>query len=370
MRLPRGSFPAGITIFLIACLAVAALVRPVRGVEPRLFIFDNDFLGPGGSDIQSVMPLLAAPDVTLLGFTVVTGDGWLDEETAYLLRFLEVARANDIPVVPGALYPLVNTQARMAAWEQLYGKLPWKGAWDESMPGATLHPTEPHRIVPWADGMPKTKPAPEVAANFLIRQVRAHPHQVTIVAAGPLTNLALAIRLDPAFAELAKELVLQGANDAAMLDQVTGNANFAADFNIWFDPEAAHIVLTAPWPKITSIGSTVINDTPTNQALLDRIAQKKTATNEYLARYAVKDIPLWDETATAVAVDRSLILKSVDAYMDVDMDFGVDYGRVHAWPDALTPHQGVRKVTVVTRVDTKRVVDAYVKAAQFQRPSE
>ncbi len=353
---------------MLACLAVAAPARPAHAADPRLFIYDNDFLGPGGSDIQSVMPLLAAPDVRLLGFTVVTGDGWLDEETAYLLRFLEVAHAADIPVVPGALYPLVNSQARMAAWETLYGKLPWKGAWDESMPGATLHPADPHRIVPWADGLPTTRPAAEVAADFLIRQVRAHPHRVTIVEAGPMTNLALAIRLDPEFPALAKELIFMGGNVGAILDQVTGNPDFTADFNIWFDPEAAHITLTADWPKITSIGS-VTNGALTDQALLDRIARKRTPANDYLARNAQTGLPLWDETATAIAVDPSLILKSVDAYMDVDLDFGADYGRVHVWPDNLAPRQGERKVTVVLAIDTGRTVDAYVRAAQFQRPA-
>ncbi len=367
-RRTRSGFLARIVVFLSICLAVMASAGLARAAEPRLFIYDNDFLGPGGSDMQSVLPLLAGPDVKLLGFTVVTGDGWLDEETAYLLRFLEVARATDIPVVPGALYPLVNTQPRMAAWEQLYGKLPWKGAWDESAPGATMHPADPHRITPWADGMPKTKPADEIAANFLIRQVRAHPHQVTIVEAGPMTNLALAIRLDPEFPALAKELIFMGGYVGAILDQVTGNPDFTADFNIWFDPEAAHIALTAPWPKIISIG-TVSNGALTDQALLDRIAQKRTPANEYLARNAMKDLPLWDETTTAIAVDQSLILKSVDAYMDVNLDFGADYGRMHVWPDNLAPHQGARKVTVVLSIDTKRVVDEYVKAAQFQRPS-
>ncbi len=216
--------------------------------------------------------------------------------------------------------------------------------------------------------MPKTKPAGEIAANFLIRQVRAHPHQVTIVEAGPMTNLALAIRLDPEFPALAKELIFMGGYVGAILDQVTGNPDFTADFNIWFDPEAAHIALTAPWPKIISIG-TVSNGALTDQALLDRIAQKRTPANEYLARNAMKDLPLWDETTTAIAVDQSLILKSVDAYMDVNLDFGADYGRMHVWPDNLAPHQGARKVTVVLSIDTKRVVDEYVKAAQFQRPS-
>src|SRR4051812_44235116 len=114
---------------LPAC--VITLLAAAAGAEQKLIIADNDFLGPGGSDMQSLLPLLGNRDVTVLGFTVVTGNGWCAEETAYLLRFLEIAKLTRLPVVPGAVFPLVNSQTRMAAWEKMYGTIPWKGAWNE-----------------------------------------------------------------------------------------------------------------------------------------------------------------------------------------------------------------------------------------------
>jgi inosine-uridine nucleoside N-ribohydrolase len=349
---------------VLAALAVAlSVLAPAAAAEPKLFVHDNDFLGPGGSDIQCVLPLIGNPDVKVLGFTVVTGDGWRDEESAYLLRFLEIARRTDIPVVPGAVFPLVNSVGRMRAWEAAYGKIPWKGAWNEAKPGELWHPDEPFKVPDNPGGNPTTKVAAGNAADFLVSQVHRYPHQVTILATGPLTNLALAIRLDPDFAGLAKELVFMGGFLGLNLQQVTGDADFNSDFNILFDPEAAHVVLTAPWAKITSLGD-VTNETMMSPELIARMASVKTPVTEFLAKYAL-NLPLWDEMAAAVAVDRSLITRQVEAYMDVDLEHGMHYGQVHVWPEAIAPHQGEQKVTIVQAVDIARFYDQFIKAAQF-----
>lgn len=107
---------------LAGALAMAALVAlapaaTVAEVAPRYVIMDNDFAGPGATDMQAVLPLLAAPDTKVLGLTVVTGDGWENEESAHLRRLLEIAGRTDIPVVDGAVYPLINTVGRMKLWE-------------------------------------------------------------------------------------------------------------------------------------------------------------------------------------------------------------------------------------------------------------
>jgi len=346
-------------------LALLALVlaSQVRAAEPMLVIHDNDFIGPGGPDIQPVVLLLANPAVKVLGFTVVSGDGWRDEETADLLRFLEVAHRTDIPVVNGAVFPLINSAARTRAWEQAYGKLPWKGAWNDPKPGENFHPDDPYLVPDHPSGNPTTKPAPGTAADFMIRQVHQYPHQVTILATGPLTNLALAIRLDPEFAGLAKELVFMGAFLGANILQVSGDADINSDFNILFDPEAAHIVLTAPWAKTTVLGD-VTNQTMMTPELIARMAAVKTPVTEFLAQYAIQ-LPLWDEMAAAVAIDRSLITRQIEANMDVDIEHGMHYGQVHVWPDAIAPHQGEQKVTIVQAVDLDRFYDQFIKAAQY-----
>jgi inosine-uridine nucleoside N-ribohydrolase len=350
---------------LLGLLLVASSV-PVHAA-PRLFIEDNDFLGPSGSNIQSVLPLLADPAIRVLGFTVVTGDGWCDEEAAYLLRFLEIAGHADVPVVKGAVFPLINTPSRMYAWETLYGTLPWKGAWNtRALPDYVPHAEKPYFIPPFPAGQPRTKPAPGLAADFLIAQVHRYPHQVTILEAGPMTNLALAIRLDPEFAGLAKQLVFMGGMLDNAVPQVTEDANFYTDFNLIFDPEAAHVVLTAPWAKITALGS-VTNRSQFSPALVARMLQVKTPVTTFLATYA-QTFPMWDEMAAAVAVDPTLVTKQVTARMDVDIAFGPLYGQARLWTEALAPHQGEQRVTVVQDVDMVRFYNAFIKAAQAKLP--
>jgi inosine-uridine nucleoside N-ribohydrolase len=353
-----------------AVIATTLLTLPANADPPRLFIEDNDFLGPGGSDIQSILPLITDPSVKVLGFTVVTGDGWCDEETAYLLRFLEIARRTDLPVYKGAVFPLINTPARLRAWEASYGRIPWKGAWNDPVahpgPGSVFHPNDPALVPDNPGGNPVTRPAAGNAVDFLIAQVHRYPHQVTILAAGPLTNLALAIRIDPEFAGLAKELVFMGGMLDGNMQQVTDDADNFTDFNILFDPEAAHIVLTAAWPKITSLGS-VTNETKMTAALTARMAAVRTPVTAYLAKYASR-LPLWDEMAAAVAVDPTLVTKHIDATMDVAIDHGMFYGQVRIWPPETTPHQGERVVTVVQQVDLKRFYDRFIQAAQAPLP--
>ena len=355
-------------ILALAGAGSAAAQEPASEGPKNLVVMDNDFAGPGGTDMQAVLPLLADPSVAVLGLTVVTGDGWENEEAARLLRFLEIAGRPDIPVVNGATYPLMRTVPEMRLWEQRFGKIPWKGAWGGLGPidkAPQQQPALPHLD----EGLPTTPPASGLAANFLIKQVHAHPHQVTVIAAGPLTDIALAIRMDPSFAADAKQLVFMGGLIDTAMQSVTGNADFASDFNLIFDPEAAHIALTAPWPKITAVGD-VSNSVMMDRALMDRIAAVKTPLTAYLSKY-LNPLPLWDEMAAAIAVDPSLVTKSIDAYMDVDVSGGVDYGRAHIWPDALAPKDaGVRLVTIVQDIDRARFTDAFVKAAQWTPPTK
>ena len=313
---------------LLAGLWSAALLpaQAVRGAQgPRLVIFDNDFFGPASTNLQAAALLLNSPDLKPLGLTVVTGDGWRDEEVA-TLRFLEILGRTDVPVVPGAVFPLVNTKAKQHAWEQSFGIIPWKGAWNDPKEG--LFPDyKPHGSfeVPHLDeGEPTIKAANEIAANFLIRQIHQYPHQVTIIAAGPLTNLALPVRLDPEFASLAKELIFMGGLIGGV-SKATGNPDFGSDFNLLLDPEAAEIVLAADWPAITAVGD-VTNETMFTDELVKRIGEKKTPLTEYIARYAEKGVPLWDELTVGIFVDPTLVTKQTAVAIDVDLSHGPAYG--------------------------------------------
>src|ERR1700704_6090874 len=129
------TFKAAVWVFLVCILAQAR-----ASDSPVLVYFDNDFLGPGQSNIQALIPLLRMPHIRLLGIGVVTGDAWLAEEQAHVLRFLEIAGKPEVPVFAGAQMPLIRNQAEMKAWETRYGRIPWKGAWNAPRPGRTYHP--------------------------------------------------------------------------------------------------------------------------------------------------------------------------------------------------------------------------------------
>src|SRR5271170_5216566 len=78
--------------------------------QKRLVLIDQDGSGPGGSNQMAMMVLLQSPQVEVLGITIVTGDAWRDEETQHTLRMLELIGRSDVPVVPGAVFPLVRNE--------------------------------------------------------------------------------------------------------------------------------------------------------------------------------------------------------------------------------------------------------------------
>ena len=119
---------------------------------------------------MSLLVLLQDPDVDVLGVTVVTGDGWRDEEVAHALRLLELVGRTDIPVVPGAAFPLVRTQEWTLEWEKLYGSVTYLGAFSQR---PNSH--GPFDVPPLREGAPTTKAADEDAAHFLVRMVKTHP---------------------------------------------------------------------------------------------------------------------------------------------------------------------------------------------------
>src|SRR6202047_5257335 len=205
--------------------------------QKRKIIIDQDAAGPAGTDQQSILLLIQSPQTEVLGITVVTGDQWLKAELAHTLRMLELIGRTDVPVVPGAEYPLVRRKEETEFWEQRFGSVRWLGAWTPRL----YHP--PDELGDMPEGKPSTKPADEDAAHFLIRMVHKFPNEITIYAGGPMTNLALAISIDPEFTELAKELVFMGAS----LNPQTADPEFTnsprREFNLWFDPEAARIML-------------------------------------------------------------------------------------------------------------------------------
>src|SRR6202171_3006024 len=118
--------------------------------------------------MQTLALLIQSPQVEVLGITVVSGDQWRDEEVAHTLRLLEIIGRTDIPVAPGAAFPLVRTHEEAQQWQERYGKVAYAGAWDDRWGH------EPFVVPTPAAGQQATKPANEDAAHFLIRMVRKY----------------------------------------------------------------------------------------------------------------------------------------------------------------------------------------------------
>ena len=159
-----------ISILILA--GAAALASPLAAQEKRKIIIDQDCAGPGGTDTQAILSLIQSPATDVLGITIVTGDAWQPEETQTALRLMEIIGRTDIPVVPGATFPLVNNKEYIARWETLYGKVVYQGAWNYAR-GHAVH--GPWQIPPMPEGAPTTKPASEDAAHFLVRMVHQYP---------------------------------------------------------------------------------------------------------------------------------------------------------------------------------------------------
>jgi len=353
-------------------LLLLALSVTLCSAQKRLVLIDQDGNGPGGSNQMAMLALLQAPQVQVLGITMVTGDAWRDEETLHTLRMLELTGHADIPVAKGAVFPLVRTQQETRLSSALDGKVEWLGAWGQSLsvmqiPGATPGPPVksnahgPDEIPLMHEGMPAIKPIDEDAAHFLIRQVRAHPHQVTIYAAGPLTNIALAISIDPEFASLTQGIVLMGGSLSPRSDDPEFAADPRHEFNFWFDPEAAHIVLRANWPRVDATTVDVSLKAPFTQKMLDEIAKSSSPSARYIAAWSQRRYYLWDELTACAWLDPSLITREKILYMDVDLSHGPSYGDTLTWNEQMKPATGVRLVHAQVDLDLPRFQKMFVE---------
>ena len=327
----------------------------------RKVIINEDCSGPGGSNMQTLLVMIQSPQVEVLGITVVSGNQWRDEEVARTLRLLEIIGRTDIPVVPGAVFPLVRRREETLLWEQMYGKVAFAGAWDERW----WH--EPFVVPALAEGQPTTKPRDEDAAHFLIRMVHKYPHAVTIYEGGPMTNLATAISIDPGFPALARELVFMGGSLAPKTENPEFARNPTHEFNFWFDPEAAQIVLRAPWKKIVCTPTDISIKTHVTRAMMKQIEASATPLAKYVSRFAMYepggDI-MWDELAAAAWIDPTLITKSEMRYMQVNLDRGAGYGNTITWP-ALPGEKngrvaGVQPVEVQVDLDLEKFYRMFV----------
>ena len=185
-------------------------------MNQKRILFDTD---PGIDDALAILLAIASPELQVDGISVINGNCSVDNGVTNALAVLELAKANHIPVARGFELPLV--QPSLLAPETHgntglgYAKLP----------------------------APKTKPVAQHSVDFLIEKILSAPGEITLVCIGPLTNVAVAIRKEPRIIQAVKDVIIMGG---AIRHQ--GNTTPVAEFNVYVDPHASHMVYHSEMP--------------------------------------------------------------------------------------------------------------------------
>jgi inosine-uridine nucleoside N-ribohydrolase len=222
---------------------------------------------------------------------------------------------------------------------------------------------DPAQVVP-APGAALTGRKPRNGAvEFLISEIDRQPGQITILELAPMTNLALALRLRPDIEIKIKRVVFMGGTIAA-----PGNASAAAEFNFWFDPEAARIVLRSRIPEKIMFGLDICNTAPIRKREFDQIAGAGTPIanlfredlgNRYPGFLSHPDATayMWDSLAAAYLLDPGFAIRSETRYLDVQTAWDKSYGATIPLDRGLAPD--ATPVKVMLGLDFPRVFALY-----------
>ena len=303
-------------------------------------IIDTD---AGVDDAQAIMMALAHPGATVEAITTVTGNVHVDWVTRNVFTVLHLMGA-DVPVFRGSDQPLLPGQ-----WEpetRIHGQ---DGLGDYRRRPATTKQVES-----------------EPAALALVRLANESPGEYTLVALGPLTNIALACRLDPDFPKKIDRFVFMGGTIAAM-----GNTPMvSAEFNIFCDPEAAMITLAA-FPAATMLSWETTLRHPFDWDQYDRLTVQPSAAARFFMETTAGTVSflrrlrelqgylLPDPLAMAVALEPDIVQTSEQHYVTVELQGTRTRGQTVIDYFGLLQH--APNVTIVTALDTGRVFDLYLK---------
>ena len=255
-------------------------------MAPTPVILDCD---PGHDDMLAMVLAAAHPGLELLAVTTVAGNGTLERTTANARAVCELAGIRGVPIAAGAPGPLVGPP-RIA--DDVHGP--------SALDGAEL---------PSGDRVPLR---PEHAVELMARQLREHPRPVTLIPTGPLTNVALLLRLHPELAPRIAEIVLMGGTMGE------GNTTPLAEFNIVVDPEAADVVVRSGVP-VTLCGLDVTHRALATPEVLDRIRAQETPLartvvellgffgERYRALWGFPAPPVHDPVAVARVIDPAIV---------------------------------------------------------------
>jgi purine nucleosidase len=270
----------------------------------------------------------------------------------------------------------LNTAREQELREALYGSyVGWHGS---------FNPDAPNPKQTWAppNGYPRVKAHPGRAADFIIDTIRANPGEVVLYCAGPLTNIALAISLDPGIVPLTKAIYVMG-----------GSSTGGPELNWWWDPEAAAITMRAPWKEIVVSPFEAGAQVWSSAELMQRVVKADGPLSNHVKTFYLNFQPpvgtslwsmMWDELTVASLIDPSVIKKSETMYLDVDVTHGPSYGHTVIWkkpddvpkfflpysgPDGpvrskwighLSPPANLHPASVQMEVDVKKFEDVFV----------
>lgn len=327
-------------ILVILCAVFLIGADGVFAQRKIKVIADQDSGGPQGTNFLSLLMMLRARQIDLLGITTISGDQWMEPATVFALWATEQTGRTDVPVIKGAEMPLLHTQRDQETSEQLYGSyVGWHGSFnpDAPKPGETWAPP---------GGMPKAKARPGRAADFIIDTIRANPGEVVLYCAGPLTNIALAVRMDPGIVRLTKAIYIMG-----------GSSVGGPELNWWWDPEAASIVMREPWKEIVVSPFEAGAQVWSSEKLMKQVVATGGPVAKHIQENYLDAKPLagtsmwsmmWDELLVASLLDPTVIKKSETMYLDVDIQHGPKYGYTVVWkrpaelPTFFLPYSGPR----------------------------
>ncbi len=340
----RRSFPP-VAGALLVCLALAQVVEAQRAQHK--IIFDTDFGMAPQDDCYALMLALHSPELEILGVTTVAGNFSLEQGTADVLRLLEIARQTEIPVYAGANMPLVHEKSEFATQQH--------GSWWSDEPAKAPY-----------GGFAKKQVEDQSAADFIVETVEAHPGEITIMAIGPLTNVAIALHQSPGLAAKVKQIYIMGGAVAALPDG-GGNTTPGAEFNFWVDPEAARAVLRSGAPIVLSplnvsrksnmsrewYEKLVAVETPLTRMIRD-------LEGPYYEKNPNRVVLMYDQVTVGSLVDPSLVT-STELIVDVDVDHGISYGTSvgGAWP--WPGSEGAQKMPVQHELDWERFIAMFIE---------
>ena len=276
----------------------------------RKIILDCD---PGHDDAVAILLAAGNPDIELLGLTTVGGNHTIDHVTRNAQQVLTVAGLRDVPVYRGVTRPLLND---VVTAEDIHGNT-----------GMEIH------------GFDLPEPAVEVgeigAVQWIVDTLmREEPGTVTLVPTGPLTNIALAARLEPRIVSRVREVVLMGGAYGA------GNFSPSAEFNIAVDPEAAAIVFGEDWP-VVMVGLDLTHQALATPAVQERFRELGTPSGDFLAALVdafrsnyktaqgFDNPPVHDPCAVAYVIDPTVV-ETVSVPVSVELAGTLTRGRTVA----------------------------------------